>query len=341
MPHEDDGLTIARERIAEEARTRTGFLDLGRLGLDELPAELLALTHLRRLNLGDGYVDDEGEWVRAISEIAPNRLDSQLHRLAVLPCLGALSVTGAQLTTLAGVTQLRTLQSLDCSETQVTDLSPLSELSALQSLDCSETWVTDLSPLSELSALQSLDCSETQVTDLSPVSGLSALQSLNCSETQVTDLSPLSRLSALPSLHCSATQVTDLSPLSRLSALQSLNCSETQVTDLSPLSGLSALQSLNCSQCTLSTIPGDLWHKPSLRYLCLFETQMPEIRTEVLSQNNYMSCLESLRAHLSDLRAGAAAVPDVKLMVLGNGRVGKTQICRRLRGESYDPRVPS
>src|SRR6516225_11160744 len=57
--------------------------------------------------------------------------------------------------------------------------------------------------------------------------------------------------------------------------------------------------------------------------------------------NNYMSCLESLRAHLSDLRAGAAAVPDVKLMVLGNGRVGKTQICRRLRGESYDPRVPS
>src|SRR6516162_8341308 len=275
MPHEDDGLTIARERIAEEARTRTGFLDLGRLGLDELPAELLALTHLRRLNLGDGYVDDEGEWVRAISEIAPNRLDSQLHRLAVLPCLGALSVTGAQLTTLAGVTQLSALQSLDCSETQVTDLSPLSELSALQSLDCSETWVTDLSPVSGLSALQSLDCSETQVTDLSPVSGLSALQSLNC------------------------------------------------------------------SQCTLSTIPGDLWHRPSLRYLCLFETQMPGIPTEVLSQNNYMSCLESLRAHLSDLRAGAAAVPDVKLMVLGNGRVGKTQICRRLRGESYDPRVPS
>jgi len=275
MSHNDHALTIARERIAEEARTRTGFLDLGRLGLDELPAELLALTHLRRLNLGDGYVDDEGEWVRAISEIAPNRLDSQLHRLAVLPCLGALSVTGAQLTTLAGVTQLRTLQSLDCSETQVTDLSPVSELSALQSLDCSETWVTDLSPVSGLSALQSLDCSETQVTDLSPVSGLSALQSLNC------------------------------------------------------------------SQCTLSTIPGDLWHKPSLRYLCLFETQMPGIPTEVLSQNNYMSCLESLRAHLSDLRAGAAAVPDVKLMVLGNGRVGKTQICRRLRGESYDPRVPS
>ena len=48
-----DGLTIARERIAEEAHARTGFLDLGRLGLDELPAELCDLTHVRRLNLGN------------------------------------------------------------------------------------------------------------------------------------------------------------------------------------------------------------------------------------------------------------------------------------------------
>ena len=32
---------------------------------------------------------------------------------------------------------------------------------------------------------------------------------------------------------------------------------------------------------------------------------------------------------------------DGKLMILGNGRVGKTQICRRLRGESFDAAVPS
>jgi GTPase SAR1 family protein len=28
-------------------------------------------------------------------------------------------------------------------------------------------------------------------------------------------------------------------------------------------------------------------------------------------------------------------------MVVGNGRVGKTQLCRRLRGLSYDPGLPS
>jgi internalin A len=38
---------------------------------------------------------------------------------------------------------------------------------------------------------------------------------------------------------------------------------------------------------------------------------------------------------------GRDAVTDIKLMVLGNGQVGKTQICRRLRGEPYDTTVPS
>jgi internalin A len=180
MPHEDDGLTIARERIAEEARARTGSLDLGMLGLDELPAELFALTHLRRLNLGDRYWDEAGTLVSAAADIAPNRLDSQLRRLAVLPELDVLSVIGAELTTLADAADLRILQSLDCSQTQVSDLSPLSGLSALQSLNCSRTQVSDLSPLSGLSVLQALDCSETPVSDLSPLSGLSALQSLDC-----------------------------------------------------------------------------------------------------------------------------------------------------------------
>ena len=34
-------------------------------------------------------------------------------------------------------------------------------------------------------------------------------------------------------------------------------------------------------------------------------------------------------------------VREAKLVVLGNGRVGKTQICRRLRGLPYDEQVPS
>jgi internalin A len=451
MSDTDEGLRIARERIAEEASARTGFLDLGRLGLDELPAELFALEHLRTLNLGSEMHLGFRRVVQSLSSIAPNQIDTQIARLRMLPALAGLSVCGTSLRTLADIAELLDLKYLDCSRTQVEDISSLTGLSALQSLYCWRTQVSelsplakasalkvlhcggtqvsdlsplaesralqslycwgtqisdlspiagagalerlmlgdtqisdlsplaglsalqslnfwgtrvsdlsplaglnllrslgipktrveDLSPLAELNALQSLDCSETQVEDLSPLAGLNALQSLDCSETQVEDLSPLAGLSALQSLDCSRTQIRDLSPIAGLTALQSLNCAGTQISDLSPIAGLSVLQSLNCSGCSFKRNFEDLWQHPCLKQLVLFGAHLAGIPADVLSQNDDADCLESLRAHLTDLDAGAVAVSDIKVLVLGNGRVGKTQICRRLRGEDYDPHVSS
>ena len=45
MPEARDGESIARQRIAAEAEARTGFLDLGGLGLTTLPPELFELRH--------------------------------------------------------------------------------------------------------------------------------------------------------------------------------------------------------------------------------------------------------------------------------------------------------
>jgi hypothetical protein len=55
-----DGLAIARQRIAEEAEARTGFLDLSGLGLTVLPPELFRLRNLRALNLGAGTIREMG-----------------------------------------------------------------------------------------------------------------------------------------------------------------------------------------------------------------------------------------------------------------------------------------
>ncbi|MCB9552660.1 MAG: hypothetical protein H6705_12440 [Myxococcales bacterium] len=47
-------------------------------------------------------------------------------------------------------------------------------------------------------------------------------------------------------------------------------------------------------------------------------------------------CLPRVRAHLADLDAGAVPLRTTKLIVLGNGRVGKTQLCNRLRGLDFE-----
>jgi internalin A len=378
----EEGLKIARERIAREADRRTGFLDLGWLGLTELPDELFALAHLHTLNLGIEYLDDQGKWRAADARIDTNRIQQEVFRLAALPGLQSLFLNSVDFSDFHPVASLPNLRALSCSSTDVSDLSPLSGLLNLQSLNVSRTEVRDLRPIARLTNMQSLTLSRTQVTDLGPLAGLANLQSLFCNSTLVGDLTPLARLSnlqllscnsteiydllalsgltnlrsfhclltgasdltpladlpSLRTLDCSFTQVSDLTPLARLTSLQSLECSNTQVTDLSPLTGLPCLQALDCSRCHLREIPEALLLKTSLERLFLAEARIPGVPPEVLLDGN---CLEPLRAHWRDLQAGADEMRDVKLMVLGNGRVGKTQLCRRLRGEPFDESVAS
>ena len=85
----------------------------------------------------------------------------------------------------------------------------------------------------------------------------------------------------------------------------------------------------------------ELWDMPSLQEVVLFETTLPGVPNEVLSREPSDFALIDLRAHYRDLKGGESAITDFKLMLLGNGRVGKTQICRRLQDQEYDDTVPS
>ena len=115
MSEGTDGERIARESIAREAEERTGYLDLGWLGLKELPETLFALKHLKRLNLGTGCYDEEGAWRGRLPDIAPNALRPSLARLQALPNLRALSLYACTLASLADLAGLTGLQTLDCS----------------------------------------------------------------------------------------------------------------------------------------------------------------------------------------------------------------------------------
>ena len=148
----------------------------------------------------------------------------------------------------------------------------------------------------------------------------------------------LPRLALLPSLEqlCLERVGCDsLESLSSLGGLIWLDCRRNEIRDLGPINGLTALQSLDCSDCRLGDVAVAFWWRESLRDLTLYRTRIPGIPAEVLSQEFNDNCLASLRAHLRDLEAGAEPVSDMKLLVLGNGRSGKTQLSRRLVGDPF------
>lgn len=252
--NEFDGLSVARQRIAEEAKRRTGLLDLGRLGLQELPSELFRLKHLRGLFLGERMRRGEREWENASANGPPNKISSSLKRLSGLPELRDISVAGADLEDLAGFAGVQQLRALDCARTQVTDLSPLTGLKSLQQLDLGGTQVSDLSPLSGMAGLQIVHCSYAPIADLAPLSTMKSLRRLDCSSTDVADLTPLAKVSGLDLIDCSYTQVSDLSPLAGLAGLQRVLIAGTPVDDLSPLRGLGKLQWLDCCHTQVSDL---------------------------------------------------------------------------------------
>jgi len=234
---------------------------------------------------------------------------------------------------------------LDLSGLQLTELPPeLQSLVSLQELDCSNTPLSYLEPLRGLTSLQKFHCSRTEVSDLEQLRGLTTIHDLDCSDTKVSDLEPLRGLTSLQKFHCWDTQVSDLEPLRGLTSIHNLDCSNTQVSDLEPLVDLQTLKTLECINLKISEFPRKLLFSEILQKLDLRYASIPGIPEEAFSSDketdNY-NCLPALRAHVLDLEVEAIPINSVKILVLGNGGVGKTQLCRHLAGEAFDPTVPS
>jgi internalin A len=228
------------------------------------------------------------------------------------------------------------------------DLAPLASLTSLQSLDLSrcERACGDLSPLASLTALQSLDlylCKRLS-GDLSPLAGLASLQSLDLSfcDQFSGDLSPLAGLASLQSFSLyGCERLTDLSPLAGLTSLQSLDLSWCErLTDLSPLAGLTSLQSLDLEGCTEIRKFAPLEPLlPQLQELHLYNCQFDDLPSEICGQASHQNVIREVRAHFADLRSGQSLDAELKIFILGNGGIGKTQLSRRLQDLDYDPKI--
>jgi internalin A len=66
-----------------------------------------------------------------------------------------------------------------------------------------------------------------------------------------------------------------------------------------------------------------------------------DLPSEICGESGYEDVLAKVRAHFEDLESGRRSDAEVKVLFLGNGGTGKTQLCRRLREEPFDPSVPT
>jgi len=327
---------------------------------DEGARALAALTGLTSLDLAGNAIGAAG--ARALAaltgltslHLAGNAIGAAGARaLAALTGLTSLHLAGNAIGAAGAraLAALTGLTSLNLAGNAIGDegARALAALTGLTSLNLAYNRIGDegARALAALTGLTSLDLAGNAIgaAGARALAALTGLTHLNLGDNAIGDAGAraLAALTGLTSLGLGDNRIGDAGAraLAALTGLTSLNLKNTGVTDLSPLLHLDRLERLDCSGCHLTDALPELWMKPSLREVILHEATLPGVPVEVLSPNSYTSCLDTLRAHLRDLAAGEAEVADVKFMILGNGRVGKTQLCRRLRGEPYDEAVPS
>jgi internalin A len=327
---------------------------------DEGAQALKGLTALTSLNLAHNSIGPEG--AQALKGLtALTSLDLSYN---------SIGPEGAQ--ALKGLTALT---SLNLSQNYIGDdgAQALKGLTALTSLDLSQNHIRPdgARVLKGLTALTNLDLAWNDIRDegAQALKGLTALTSLILRDNNIGHVGAqalkglrgltflnlfgngigregaqaLKGLSTLTWLILYGNDIGDegAQALKGLTALTSLDLSYNNIRDISPLVSLGNLRDIDLSGCHIKHDVPAFWMQPSLERASFHDASLPSVPVEVLSQNDSDNCLDELRAHLRDLTGEDVAVSDVKLMILGNGRVGKTQICRRLRGESFDEAVRS
>ncbi|PID58617.1 GTPase [candidate division KSB3 bacterium] len=317
-------------------------LDLRQNQLTALPPEFGQLSALQVLDLRQNQLTalpPELGQLRALKKLSlwGNQLTALPPEFGQLRALQYLLLSQNQLTALPQeFGQLRALQHLELIQNQLTALPPeLGQLRALQYLNLRQNQLTALPPeLGQLRALKKLSLWGNQLTALPPEFGqLRALQHLDLSQNQLIALPPeFGQLSALQDLYLGGNRLTALPPeFGRLRALELLDLSQNQLTALPPdLGQLRPLLDLDLSKNQLTGLPLDLGRLHQLWRLGLAGNPLACPPPEILQQG-----CQGILAFLQELQDGSSQQWRSKLILVGEGGVGKTSLLRALKHEPF------
>ncbi|MBE2197756.1 MAG: leucine-rich repeat domain-containing protein [Anaerolinea sp.] len=272
--------------------TNLKTLFLNRNELTTIPSEISQLTHLQTLDLGD------------------NKLKGLPLEIAQLPRLSTLYLYNNYLSDLpTEISKLINLQWLDISNNQLASLPlEIGQLFNLKTLYLRKNRLTVLPPeVAQISKLQTLDLSSNRLVNLPPeIYNLSQVEIFSLNDCDLTEMPlDISRFTTLRVLELSNNRLTTLSSeVSRLKNLQVLRLSDNQLTFLpEALRRLNKLKALYLNGNSLAITPE-----------LLGDGKIPGDPQAIL--DSYFKIGQPLR--------------EAKLLLVGEGSVGKTSLVGRL-----------
>jgi internalin A len=329
----EDGWNEALRRIEKAQQAGRKKLDLSDLGLYSVPDSLAGLAELESLNLSN------------------NKIEEIPDLLAEFANLKALFLIGCQISRIPDwIDRLTSLESLFLSINQIAKIpDSLGELINLRWLEMYINEVTAIPDcIGELAELRDLDLSSNNIKVIPPsLTRLTNLESLDLASNKISRIpDSLAQLASLEHLDVSDNKIRSIPELGP--RLEDLNVAKNQIASLPDSIGkLKHLKYLDLSNNRITTIPESMTGLKRLARLFLHGNPGLGIPDEILGPDSQKTFVDNpvkpkpskaILAYYFGQRSPSRPLNEAKLILVGQGGVGKTSLVKALTTGKFDRR---
>ncbi len=325
---------IVLERIKEARQKKADELDLTGLGISALPKEIGQLTHLTHIFLSNNLITSFPDEFFHLENLV--ELNISHNKLTFLP---------------SEIKRLNKLFWLDASHNQLSDLpSEVGEISELSFIDLGSNQLVFLpDAIGNFGELTHLDLSDNQLIELPVTIGkMINLRNFMLRGNRLTLLpSEIGKLNLLVSLDLFGNELTSLpAEIGNLTSLQSLNVGFNRLSNIpSEIGLLTLLNDFTISNRDkhwivihplgnkLENIPREFLNLKSLVLLDLRDNLL-SAPFELLEKTDESKVILNYFAQI--LKEQRKAINESKILVVGQGSVGKTSLIKQITANIFD-----
>ena len=314
----DNDLTSLPESLGGLTRLET--LNAGDNDLATLPESLRRLTGLRRLDLRSTKMSVMPEWLRALRELrfldlSGNKLGVVPEWLRALKQLETLKFAGNEIASLPDwLGELERLENLNLGFNRLATVpDSVADLRRLH-----DVWLED-NPLGRVPG------------SLRPLHSLEHLGLHACDLDSIPDW--IGELQSLTFIGLRNNRLTDLpTSINRLRGLETVYLGGNAIARLpDALGGLKKLRMLEAARCRLTELPEWLPELESLTDLNITDNPLnPELAAAA------QEGLDAIKRYLRAKSQAEVVLNEAKLILVGEGGVGKSSLLAALRGDPWD-----
>ncbi|NUN66092.1 GTP-binding protein [Pseudanabaena biceps] len=350
-------------------------LNLSDSQITQIPDAIGNLTNLTQLNLSDNQITQIPDAIAQLANLTT--LNLQRNQIAAIPDavsklenLSMLILSGNQILHIPDtISKLENLSTLSLGESQITEIpEAITKLVNLSTLYLSNNRIKEIpDTIADLINLTNLQLWNNRIKEIPlAITNLVNLTELNLFDNQITEMpDAITSLANLTELYLSYNQIKEIpDAITNLANLTELSLSNNQIkeipdaiTNLANLTGLDLsnnqiteipeeiaklvnLTSLSLHSNQITQIPDVLENLPRLQKLDLRRNPLP-ISPEILGVPELYEpsgSVENIFNYLRQLRSGEVRpLNEAKLILVGQGSVGKTSLIKKLVHNRYNP----